>query len=142
MMVLKRLAPLLLFPLFLNAQQSEEKVVEKAVEALRYAMVHPDAKKLEQLVASSLSYGHSNGVLEDKAQFIESLVTGKYKFLTLELTDQTVAIHDNLAIVRHKFIAATHDKGKPKNEARLGILQVWRKVNGTWLLTARQSFKL
>jgi hypothetical protein len=58
------------------AQSGEEAAVNQAIEALRKAMVDADKARLEELVADQLSYGHSSGVIESKAQFV-SVVAGK-----------------------------------------------------------------
>src|SRR5262245_31844334 len=65
--------------------QGEDAAVNHAVEALRQAMVTADKAKLEALVSDQLSYGHSSGVVETKAQFV-SVVAGRktiYKSITL-----------------------------------------------------------
>src|ERR1700748_206819 len=52
----------------LNAQSSgDEKAVTAAVENLRKAMVDPTKAALEKLTSHDLSYGHSNGNLQDQS---------------------------------------------------------------------------
>ena len=54
-------------------------------KALRQAMLAADKAKLEALVSDQLSYGHSSGVIETKAQFV-GVVAGKktiYKSINL-----------------------------------------------------------
>jgi ketosteroid isomerase-like protein len=124
------------------AQDSESKKVEQAVEQLRKAMVDADAASLKKLVADDVSYGHSSGKVEDKAQFIQSLSDGTSDFLKIDLKDQTVRLTGNVAIVRHVLEADMHDKGKDPASIRIGVLQVWTKHSGKWQLLARQAFKL
>ena len=123
------------------AQSGEEAAVNQAIEALRKAMVDADKARLEELVADQLSYGHSGGVIESKAQFV-SVVAGKktiYKSITL-LEPTTTVVGSN-AIARHIFTAETEADGKP-GSARVGVLQVWQKQDGRWKLLARQAFRL
>jgi hypothetical protein len=123
------------------AQSGEEAAVNQAIEALRKAMVDADKARLEELVADQLSYGHSSGVIESKAQFV-SVVAGKktiYKSIAL-LEPATTVVGSN-AIARHIFTAETEADGKP-GSARVGVLQVWQKQDGRWKLLARQAFRL
>jgi len=48
------------------AESADEAVVDKAVEALRKALLEKDKARLEQLAADQLSYGHSSGKVRQK----------------------------------------------------------------------------
>jgi hypothetical protein len=67
------------------AQSGDEAAVNAAIEALRKAMMDADKTQLEELVADQLSYGHSGGVIETKAQFVDVIVSKKtvYKAITI-----------------------------------------------------------
>ena len=54
----------------LFAQSADEKAIADRVETLRKALITPDKKVLEELTADELSYGHSTGLVEDKAAFM------------------------------------------------------------------------
>ena len=123
-----------------QAQTAEEKEVAAAVEALRKAMVDSDKAALEKLAANELTYGHSAGKIEDKAAFVDNLTNGNSDFVTIDLTDQTISMVGNVALVRHTLTAKTNDGGKPGN-VKLGVLIVWQKQGGSWKMIARQSFK-
>jgi len=123
------------------AQSKDEIAVTNAVESLRKAMIDADKPALEKLTAADLSYGHSGGKIEDKATFVDNIVTGKSDFVTIDLADQTVKVSGNTAIVRHKLTADTNDSGKPGN-VKLYILLVWQKQKGDWKLLARQAVKV
>ena len=125
-----------------QAQGKDEAAVASAVELLRKTMVDPDAKVFDSLISESLSYGHSLGAIEDKKTCIESMVTGKFNFDSIELSEQTINIVDNVAIVRHGFFAHTRDAGKDPGTVKLKVLQVWQKQKGKWLLLARQAVRL
>jgi ketosteroid isomerase-like protein len=124
-----------------NAQSQDEAKVAEAVESLRVAMINADKNALENLVADKLSYGHSGGAIDDKKSFVEKIVSGQSDFVTIDLTDQTISISDNTAIVRHILKAKTNDGGKP-GEVNLRVLLVWQKQNGGWKLLARQAVKI
>lgn len=122
-------------------QSKDTKTVSLAVEELRLAMVDANKTSLDQLTADSLSYGHSSGRVENKKEFIENIVTGKSDFVTIDLTEQTISITQNVAVVRHILTAATNDAGKP-GTVKLKVLLVFEKQKGKWKLLARQAVKL
>ncbi|KAA6431559.1 nuclear transport factor 2 family protein [Dyadobacter flavalbus] len=124
------------------AQGKEEAEVAKAVEALRVQLVDPQENELSKLVSKDLSYGHSNGLVEDQATFTASLMSGKFNFQKIDLTEQTIKITGDAAIVRHVFTAETLDAGKSPGSANLKVLQVWHKQGGKWILIARQAVKI
>ena len=124
-----------------RAQSKEEAAVNAAVENLKKAMIDGDKAGLEKITADKLSYGHSSGRVEDKASFVDNIVTGKSDFVTIELTGQTVSISGDAAIVRHVLSATTNDNGNPGN-VKLNIMLVWQKQKGQWKLLARQAVKV
>lgn len=124
-----------------KAQSKEETAVAAAVETLRKAMVDGDKTELDKISCAELTYGHSGGKVESKADFLEAFASGKSNFESIELTEQTIRIVDNTAIVRHKLNGATADKGKEPGTAKLLILTVWQKKDGHWKMLARQAVK-
>ncbi|MBV4356682.1 nuclear transport factor 2 family protein [Pinibacter aurantiacus] len=125
-----------------SAQTKDEKAVADAVETLRKAMVSADKATLESITLDQLTYGHSSGKLEDKKTFVENITNGNSHFLDITLTDQTITVVKETAIVRHKLSANTDDKGKGPRKVELYILLVWQKNGGKWKLLARQAVKV
>lgn len=114
--------------------------VTAAAERLRVAMVDPSAAVLDAVVAEQLSYGHSGGRVDTKQSFIGDLVNGKSDFVTLDLTDQTVVLTGDVALIRHALNAKTNDAGTP-GAVSLKVLQVWQRQGGQWKLVARQAVR-
>jgi len=123
------------------ADTDDEEAVKQAVEALRKAILAQDKAKLEALTAEQLSYSHSDAHLEDKAKFINAIMTRKAIVKSIDFPDLTVAIVGNNAIVRHLWVSESELDGKVTN-TKIGVLQVWQKQGGDWKLLARQGFKL
>jgi ketosteroid isomerase-like protein len=115
--------------------------VAAAVIELTKAMLAPDKGKLESLIADQLSYGHSSGLVQDKAAFIDVLVSKKTVYKSIELSKQTVAISGNDAIVRHSWMSESGSDDGNWSVSKLGVLQVWQKQGSSWKLLARQGFK-
>lgn len=129
------------FTMNVEAQTKDEKQVAVAVETLTKAMIDGNKAALENISSDALSYGHSSRKIQNKAEFVKAIASGQSDFVTINLTDQTIVIKDQTAIVRHKLSAETNDGGKP-GTVNLWIMLVWVKEKGSWKLLARQAFKL
>jgi ketosteroid isomerase-like protein len=123
------------------AESSDEASVTQSVEALRKALLDADKAKLEQLTSDQLSYGHSDGRVETKPQFINGVMTRKAIVKSIAFPELNVAVVGNAAIARHLYTSDSETDGKPAS-VRIGALQVWQKQDGTWKLLARQGYNL
>jgi Domain of unknown function (DUF4440) len=122
------------------AASADEAAVAQAIEAMRKAVLEQNKTQLEALCAEELSYGHSDGRVETKAQFINGVMTRKAIVKSLTLSDHTIAIVGNDAIARHTWVSESETDGKPTT-TKIGVLQVWQKQGGAWKLLARQSVR-
>lgn len=123
-------------PLAAHAGDAED--IAAAVEKLRAAMLAGDGAVLDSLTDDKLSYGHSNGRTETKAEFVASLA-GKNSFKSLELTRHVVEVSGDNAIARHVFDSVNNLPDGKTSTAYITVLQVWKKSGGAWKLFARQS---
>jgi hypothetical protein len=114
--------------------------IEIAVNQLKEAMLSGDRLQLEKIASDHLSYGHSGGHIEGKAEFVEKIASGKSDFVSIEITEQTIHVTRKTAIVRHVFNAVTNDGGKPGN-VKLKVLLVFSIEQGQWRMLARQAVK-
>jgi ketosteroid isomerase-like protein len=115
--------------------------VAAAVEKLRLAMISGVQQDLESVLSKDLAYGHSSGKIETQAEFVGAIVSRKSDFKSIDIQDQQITVQGDLAVVRHLLNAETNDGGKKAN-IRLGIVLVWKKVNGEWLLCSRNAFRV
>jgi ketosteroid isomerase-like protein len=123
-----------------QAEPADEATIKKVVDELRTAWFKQDKAKLESLTAEQLSYSHSDARLENKAKFIDGVMTRKATFKSLEFPDLTVQTVGNVAVVRHLWVSESELEGKVTN-TKIGVLQVWQKQDG-WKLLARASWRL
>lgn len=123
------------------AQQATEADVAKAMDALNAAILSGDAQKLNAITGAQLSYGHSNGRLETKAEFVSSLVERRSVFVKIEISNQKIAMMGDTAIVRNHLSGDTNSGGKPAH-VELDIMYVFRLEGGEWKLIGRQAYKL
>jgi hypothetical protein len=125
-----------------HAQSADERAVAQAVDALAKAMLDVDRARLEALAAEQLSYGHSAGKIETKKEFVDAILSRASAFRKLDLSDQTIAVVENEAIVRHRMTGETVNPSGQVSPVKVGVLQVWQKKDGNWLLLARQAHPL
>lgn len=118
------------------AQSKDEIAVAAVVDKLTEALLSGDRDALSSIAADELTYGHSSGTIEDKAAYVESVASGRTDFTKIDISEQTISIVGNIAMVRHKMSA---DLGS--THVDLGVLTVWTKTKGAWKLLARQAFR-
>lgn len=121
--------------------QSKNNSIEQAVLQLREALLSGNEAKLRAISSTHLSYGHSNGLIENQDAFVSTLISGKSVFVTMDLTDQTIDQVNQTAIVRHTLYAKTKNEGI-LGEVKLKVLLVFQKEKGSWKLLARQAVKI
>jgi ketosteroid isomerase-like protein len=124
-----------------QAEAADETALNQAVEALRKASLVPDKAKLEQLFSDQMSYGHSGGKVENKAEVINGMVNRKSVVKSLDFPELKIAVVGNSAVARHLYVSESEMEGKPTS-TKIGVLQVWQKQDGNWKLLARQGYKL
>ena len=129
------------FSLFISAQEREIKKVEAAAAFLINALESGDRKALEKISSVNLNYGHSNGRVEDRNQFIEALVSKTSDFISISVSEQRIQVTGKNAIVRQRLDATIMDGVKP-GEVRLNVLLVFKKETGEWKLLARHASRV
>jgi hypothetical protein len=124
-----------------GAQAGDEAAVGDAVETLRKGLLDKDKAKLDSVTAPQISYGHSDGRVETKEQFITAVMARKQTVKSLAFPELKVSVVGNNAVARHIYLSESELDGKVTN-TRIGALQVWQKQDGAWKLLARQGFRL
>lgn len=114
--------------------------LKKAIEEYRQAMVDANGARLLELSSDAMSFGHANGVVQTKIEFVKTVVEKSEVFKAIRLSDHKIQVNGDQAIARHNFDADLVFMGKDMN-LKLGIIMVWRVEDGRWRLYARQSFK-
>jgi hypothetical protein len=122
--------------------QNDTASLKNAMSLLDKALLDKEEKALVQLLHADISYGHSNGWVQNKNDIINDLKSGKLIYNKIENSRvMIVAIDNNLATVRTN----TNAEGSISGTAfklNLHVLQVWIKTKNGWQLLARQSTKL
>ena len=121
------------------AQTEEEKLISTMKEFHR-ALVQKNTVSINQQTEKSLSYGHSNGWVQNKNDIIKDFETGLISYQTYKEDSVQVSMSGNFANIR--FVAdinATLRGNAISNH--LKVLEVWMKKGKRWLLFARQAVK-
>ena len=123
------------------SQTPQETKIGERVEQLRLLMISPDRAGFDALLADELSYGHSDGLVEDKARFIEEFITGRHGFTAISVTEQSIHVSGDVALVRHHLKGDGYDNRVP-SKVDLFVLLVFQKRSNLWQLLARQAVKV
>lgn len=142
---MRRIYILLLLALIcgVSAIAQDAKSLGIAMTNIDKALVAKDSAALKQLLNKSLTYGHSNGWIETRADVINDLYNGKltYKSITPRAQNASLNIEGATASVRYLADLDVVYGGKPM-QLQLHVLQVWVWVDNHWELFARQSVKM
>jgi len=111
----------------------------KSAELARFkANVDADAKALGLLLADDLDYVHSNGDIDTKASFIESLTSGRRDYVSMSADIQKVRLFGDLAIIRGLAKVTVVTAGKSQDLA-IGYTDTWIWKDKRWQMTAWHS---
>jgi len=118
---------------------SPENDVRAADTARVTATIAGDFRGLAPLLSDELSYGHSDGRVQTKLDFLDTVRTSRVKYEAYdyeELHAQNVG-EGLVTLTGRVFLRAS--AGGETITARLRFLAVWRQENGAWRLFAYQS---
>lgn len=112
--------------------------IERLEDERYAAMLAKDMAALERLLHPDLVYMHSSGVADSKASYITGLRDRVWDYSRIERTDQTVRVHESLALVFNRLNIDLTVRGVPKTLDNRA-LAVWVEDEGAWRLVALQS---
>ena len=138
-MKLKLTIVLLFISLFVKAQTDAEKLT-LTLKEFHQALVRKNTVSINQQTDKALSYGHSNGWIETKADMMKNLETGYMNYNSYKEDSINVIINGTMANVRFVADIAATLNGNAGN-FHLKVLEVWVRKGKRWLLFARQAVK-
>ncbi len=138
------LTSLFIFALSLSALAQGNKV-EQAILKLETewveALIKADIAALERLYSDQLTYTHSSGPTDTKAQYLTNLKAGKTKYESLVREDVKVRVYGNTALHISKTNYKLISNGQPSSFA-VKMLHVWVKEGSSWRMVAHQTTRL
>jgi ketosteroid isomerase-like protein len=131
---------LLLFSRFVCLAQTNEEKLSLTIKDFHAALVAKNTVSVNQQTDKALSYGHSNGWVENKSELISHLETGYMVYRSFTEDSLKVTINGNMAHAR--FVADIAGTLNGNNGAyHLKVLEVWVRKGNRWLLFARQAVR-
>jgi hypothetical protein len=113
-----------------------------AAEDRRYdALLGPDLPALERLFHDRLSYAHSSGVRDTKAEYLAKIRGGYYVYARLDHPVERVDVVGDTVVVVGRMTADLTVQGTAKTIDNLA-LAVWTRDTGAWQLLAYASTPL
>jgi ketosteroid isomerase-like protein len=115
-----------------------DKEVLAAMDAFKEAMTHKDGAALGKLLADDLTYVHSAGQVQTKAEVIQSIVSGKTIVERMDYSDTSVRFYGKTALVRGR-VDLYHSS---TTIVHMNVLHVWIRSPQGWQMVARQATRL
>jgi hypothetical protein len=119
-----------------------ESALKSADKARVEAMQSGNREQLSSVFSDELRYAHSNGIVDSKASFIETLSTGKTKYTGYDYEERNfsfpapgIALMTGRAHIKAEAAGALMD-------SVLSFLAVWREEQGQWRFLAWQSCRI
>jgi hypothetical protein len=122
----------------LSPQQMD---VMMKMASLKSALLNKDSVALSALLSADVTYGHTNGLVQTKAQLIRSVVSREQDYKAIDPLDMKIRVYDNTGIVNMKSKVKMIYNGAPL-DLSMHIVLVWIKKDNDWKLVARQSVKM
>ena len=119
-----------------NHLMTDDVAAVLAAEDRRYqAMLDADLDTLDALCADALSYTHSNGVRDTKAEYFDKVRSGYYVYHRIDHPVERVEVAGDAAVVVGRMTADLDSGGKRKTIDCLAIA-VWTRSGDGWRLLA------
>ena len=116
-------------------QQDDERAVLEAEDRRYQAMIDADLETMDRLFADEVSYAHSSGVRDTKAEYFEKVRSGYYDYHSIDHPVERVEVLGDTAIVVGRMTADLDVGGTRKTIDNLA-LAVWARADGEWRLLA------
>ena len=132
---------LLAFALQTQAPARDEAAILAAQDARFAAMVKGDASYLETALDPSLTYHHSSGSAQTKAEFMGSIRAGVLKYKAIDIIERKVRRVGPIAIITGIFrLQATNNGEIIDSKAR--FTDVYENKDGRWVQLAWQNTRI
>jgi len=105
------------------------------------AIMAGDRARLEAIFSDQLRYSHSNGKVDSKSSYVETLVSHQTVYESFDYKERSFSLvaPDIVLMTGRVLIHARNGEQKVEND--LNFLAVWREEGGHWRFLAWQSCK-
>ena len=123
-------------------QQNDKQFLVATMTAFHQALVSGDTGMLKKMSDKGLSYGHSNGWIQDKKELVNDLKTGLITYQRYDDDSVTVTMNESNTMANVRFVADIDATMKGNTYTfHLKVLEVWVRKTKNWMLFARQAVK-
>jgi hypothetical protein len=112
--------------------------VRQASAGWREASIKQDAAALDRWLADELSYSHSGGLTQNKAEYIAAVTKGPSHYQSFHDSDTNISIYGKAAVLTG-FVDVTPAHGETY---RVRTLEVYVEKTGRWQMVAHQSARV
>ena len=120
------------------SMEKTEKTILNLEQQWQEALLAADVEALDRIYAETLVYTHSNASVDTKATYLDSIRSGRARYLSLVRDDIRVQIYDETAIVTCHWQVESIGNGK-RNQTNARYIHVYVRQKGTWRMAAHQS---
>ena len=100
-----------------------------------------DLDDLEAMLTDDMNYTHSSAAVDTKAQFLDSLRSGKVRYISIEPEERTVRVYGDAAVVQG--VAHVLVKVPDRDiDVRLRFTEMYVKQGGAWKMALWHSTKV
>jgi hypothetical protein len=128
---------------FAQPSKKERAVLGNSKLLMQTVFGTKDSLTLEKLFASTLSYVHSGGKAETRAEALHGIVNNKSVYVEAgEPQPYNVSASGDSLIVKHSYVATEKKANGTETPLNLVIEMVWVKEKGDWKLARRKATKV
>jgi len=123
------------------SQTSTETAVVNIEKERFAALVSKDYAYLDKVLADDLYYCHSNGLIDTKSSFVQSIKDGKLTYQEMVPEELKVRIYGKTAVITGQCAAKVLSNGQQLN-TRFRFTDVYVKNKAGWQMVSWQSLRI
>jgi len=105
------------------------------------ATIGADVAALAAMMSDDMTYTHSSGATETKAEFLDGLKTGKYVYRAILPGDRKIRVHGDAGIVSGPCHVVIEPGGR-RTELDLYFTELYVREGGRWRMVLWQATRL
>ena len=125
----------------MSAAETPIEEVMRADASRLQAMMAGDGAALGRVFSDAVIFGHSDGRLETKAEYIKNLMAGDTAYTDAKTSEVTTLQATADVVVLLGRQSMRKKLGTEWSDMNLRFMSVWRKERGTWRMVAWQSLR-
>lgn len=124
-----------------RSQNSTETTVAELEKQRFAALVSKDYAYLDKVLAEDLYYCHSNGLIDNKTSFVQSIKDGKLTYQEMVPEELKVRVYGKTAVITGVCAAKVLSNGQQLN-TRFRFTDVYVKNKAGWQMVSWQSLRI